>query len=139
MTFSSPSLAGSTCPTIGLHTVAGLLGVNGETRKVIRALDAMVAGCGFPPPLPSRVHRGSLIFRAELAASGAPPITTAAITVRSRWLTSAVRAWLDDFLPPAARAAQETGARQSAANEMDAAARAISAHPRLRVVAGKQR
>lgn len=74
--------------------------------RLVTYVRALVASRGFPPPLPHE-KRGHLVEE---------------VTVNSRWLRSAVDAWLDDFLPPEAAASVDRAQRAAAADEMDAAA-----------------
>ncbi|WEK43623.1 MAG: hypothetical protein P0Y64_01975 [Candidatus Sphingomonas colombiensis] len=75
--------------TCGIYDVAGRLG-NAHRRPhyICKTIDLLIEERGFPPPFP--LLRGAALAERVLADS--------------RWARSAVEAWFNDQLPPAARA-----------------------------------
>ena len=92
-----------TCRWVGKQ-----LGHEGSDAALVAYVEELIAGCGFPRPLPHRKHGGGL--------------ATCVHVDRSRWIRAGVLDWLTDFLPPSAAAALDNAARERAADEMDAAA-----------------
>lgn len=86
-------------------------------RRMVSYVAKLISREGFPPPLPA-------LQRNEL---------TNQVTASSRWIKSAVDAWILDFLPPANAAAVDRVAMAAAAAEMDRAAGNLG---RLTLIAG---
>jgi len=113
--FAPPS---DDAPTCTLSYIKRQLG-RGDfgDRRMCTYVRALMQHEGFPPPLPCLVKR-------EL---------TREVTPKSRWIRSAVDAWIEDFLPPANAAAVDRIAQLQAADDMDAAAANLG---RLAVIQG---
>ncbi|WP_310532536.1 hypothetical protein [Novosphingobium sp.] len=95
-------------PTCTLPWVRLQLGAQELTSgRLVRYVGLLIAERGFPPPLPNFSQRTGLSDE---------------VTKDSRWIRSAVEAWLLDFLPPANAGAVDAAAMKAAAAEMDAAA-----------------
>jgi hypothetical protein len=111
MSFHSQISAAATpaadAPTCTLAYIKRQLG-RGDfgDRRMCTYVRALIAGEGFPPPLPCLIKR-------EL---------TREVTPKSRWIRASVDAWIEDFLPPANAAAVDRAAMAAAAEEMDRAA-----------------
>lgn len=86
-------------------------------RRMVTYVAKLISTQGFPPPLPSLVKRN----------------LTREVTPNSRWIKSAVDAWILDFLPPTNAAAVDRVAMAAAAAEMDRAAGQLGS---LRVIEG---
>jgi len=86
-------------------------------RRMVTYVAKLISAEGFPPPLP------------ELVRSG----ISREVSPKSRWIKSAVDAWILDFLPPSNSAAVDRVAMAAAAVEMDRAAGELG---RLTVIAG---
>lgn len=112
--------------TYDLGQVRLLLGSTAERRALIRYVEALMAQRGFPHPLPSPARR----------RAGQPLALTDQVTARSHWLAYAVDAWLDNWMPAAAREAISRDAALAAAAEMDGAAAQLGG---LRLIAGGRR
>lgn len=121
MGYTSPILAASNL-TYGLGDVVALLGQSIGPRGPrtdhwsIAHVEGMIAGYGFPEPLPVPAHGAS-------------------VRSASRWQRQAVDHWFLDRLPPEAAAADDKAAAAGAADDMDSAAAQLGARVRLRVVA----
>lgn len=110
----SPDSAATTC-TFGY--VQGQLGQNRlSPRRMVQYLQQLVNLHGFPVPLPAIVKGGTL---------------TTQVHPSSKWIRSAVHAWLDGFIPPDCAATIDDQAFAAAALDMDANA------CNLRLVGGK--
>lgn len=121
MTFQSQSAALASAddePTCTLWYIRRQLG-RGDygDRRMVTYVAKLITAEGFPPPLPSMVKRN----------------LSRQVTVGSRWIKSAVDAWILDFLPPANAAAVDRVAMAAAAAEMDRAATSLG---NLRVIDG---
>ncbi len=94
-------------PLLNLSQVARRLGVQrfGDQR-LLGYLTALIAGHGFPRPLPAPVKKRAV----------------AAVHRESQWRGDAVEAWFDTFLPPACATALDAKALEAAASAMDHAA-----------------
>lgn len=105
-------------PTCTLWYIQNRLGRSdyGE-RRMVTYVTLLIREHDFPPPLPT-LRRG---------------ILTRDVVARSRWIRTAVDAWLEDFLPPANAEALDKAARRAAADDMDEAARNLG---RLTLVQG---
>lgn len=86
-------------------------------RRMVSYVCKLISAEGFPPPLPSLVKRQ----------------LTREVNAHSRWIKSAVDAWILDFLPPANAAAVDRVAMAAAAAAMDRAAEGLG---RLTVIDG---
>ena len=86
-------------------------------KRMVTYVCKLISTEGFPPPLPSMIKR-------RLSREVGP---------NSRWIKSAVDAWILDFLPPANAAAVDRVAMAAAAAEMDRAATQLG---RLTVIDG---
>lgn len=97
--------------------VQGQLGQNTlSQRRMVEYLRKLIADHGFPPPLPAIVKGGALTREPHPS---------------SRWLRTAVHAWLDGYIPPDCAATIDDQAFAAAALDMDAAA------TNLRLVGGR--
>ena len=94
-------------PTCTISYIRTALGRHkyGE-RRMCTYLRALIAGHGFPRPLPT-LHRGQV---------------TLDVVADSRWQRAAVDSWIADFLPPDAAAALDREAQRLAAAALDQAA-----------------
>lgn len=85
-------------------------------RRMVQYLQGLVDHHRFPAPLPAIVKGGQL---------------TTQVHPSSKWIRSAVHAWLDGFIPPDAAATLDDQAYAAAAIDIDANAN------NLRLVGGK--
>jgi len=124
--FSPPSVTATAlppapidAPTCTLSYIKRQLG-RGDfgDRRMCTYVRALIQQEGFPPPLPCMLRGGTL---------------TREVTPKSRWIRSAVDAWIEDFLPPANAAAVDRLAQAAAASEMDSMAANLG---RLTVITG---
>jgi len=112
--FVADDPANRTC-TFGY--VQAQLGQNAlSQRRMLEYLRALIADHGFPAPLPTIIKGGKLTKDPHPS---------------SKWLRTAVHAWLDGYIPPDCAATIDDQAFAAAALDMDAAA------TNLRLVAGK--
>ena len=84
--------------------------------RFCRFAQSLVEDHGFPKPFPTMLRNDQI---------------TLDVHPRSRWVRSAVDAWVEGWVPPAAAAHIDAKAMEAAAADMDAAA------TRLRMVGGK--
>lgn len=97
--------------------VQGQLGQNRlSPRRMVQYLQGLVDHHHFPAPLPAIVKGGTL---------------TKQVHTSSKWIRSAVHAWLDGFIPPQCAATLDDQAYAAAAMDIDANA------ANLRLVGGK--
>ena len=99
--------SGQAEPTVDIGFIRRALGKKSMgSPTFIALLQALISQRGFPRPFPD--FRGGKLVET--------------VTGRSTFPRAAVEAWLDNYLPPEAIAANEAAARAAAAADMDAAA-----------------
>ncbi len=104
-----PSSPPDDAPTVNLWFLRRELGCTGyQAQRMVKYVTALIAGHGFPPPLPRYRLRADQLVRT--------------VTADSVWRRDAVEAWFADFLPPDAAAALDRADRAAAAADMDARA-----------------
>lgn len=114
---SASFMADRSTPTVGVWWIRRQLGKTswGESR-ILSYLQLLIQERDFPTPIPDMV-----------LGRGKPHRLVDGLTIDSQWRRAAVLAWMDDGLPPANAAQIEGAAKQAAANDMDAAAGALTA------------